>query len=148
VPLVCLRTNSPASLAPLGTLPGSSTSRRDYETSPASFFFGMRNKLFASENPSVLYERHGTRLCAHALNPTMHRTRAANTATFNIASIMLPSTESTPHHFTGQFGNPMDAAPRKRHVGGRRQIERRGALTALLFEQRSSAVNFDLDQRA
>jgi hypothetical protein len=32
--------------------------------------------------------------CAHAPNPTMHRTSPANTATFNIASIMLPSTES------------------------------------------------------
>jgi hypothetical protein len=37
---------------------------------------------------------HGTRLCAHALNPTMHRASAANTATLNTASIMLPSTES------------------------------------------------------
>ena len=59
-----------------------------------SFFFEMRNKLFASKNPRALYERYGTRLCAHALNPTMHKTRAANTATFNTASIMLPSTES------------------------------------------------------
>src|SRR5262249_34397650 len=38
--------------------------------------------------------RHGTRLRAHAPNPTMHRTSTANTATFNTASIMLPSTES------------------------------------------------------
>jgi len=42
----------------------------------------------------ALYERYGTRLCAHALNPTMHKTSAANTAAFNTASIMLPSTES------------------------------------------------------
>jgi hypothetical protein len=41
------------------------------------------------------YERHGTRLCAHALNPTMHRTSVAKTATLNSASIMAPSTEST-----------------------------------------------------
>jgi hypothetical protein len=37
-----------------------------------------------------LYDRHGTRLCAHAPNPAMHKTSAANTATLNIASIMLP----------------------------------------------------------
>jgi hypothetical protein len=35
----------------------------------------------------VLRTRHG-RLCAHAPNPTMHRTTAANTATFNTASII------------------------------------------------------------
>jgi hypothetical protein len=40
------------------------------------------------------YERHGTRLCAHALNPTMHRTSVAKIATLNSASIMAPSTES------------------------------------------------------
>jgi hypothetical protein len=39
------------------------------------------------------YERHETRLRAHVLNAAMHRTNAANTATFNTASIMLPSTE-------------------------------------------------------
>jgi hypothetical protein len=38
------------------------------------------------------YERHGTRLCAHAPNPTMHSTNVANTAILNTASIMLPST--------------------------------------------------------
>jgi hypothetical protein len=44
---------------------------------------------------SAVYERHGTRLCAHALNPTMHRTSVAKIATLNSASIMAPSTEST-----------------------------------------------------
>ena len=54
-----------------------------------------------------------------------------------------------PHHFTGQFGNPMDAAQESGTWGDEgKAVERRGALTALLFEQRSSAVNFDLDQRA
>jgi hypothetical protein len=43
------------------------------------------------------YERHGTRLCAHAPNPTMHSASAANIATFTTASIMLPSTESRLH---------------------------------------------------
>ncbi len=42
------------------------------------------------------YERHGTRLCAHALNPTMHRASIAKTATLNSASIMFPSTERMP----------------------------------------------------
>jgi hypothetical protein len=51
-------------------------------------------RTFAKPIIPGLYERHGTRLCAHALNPTMHRASAANTATFNTASIMLPSTES------------------------------------------------------
>jgi hypothetical protein len=41
-----------------------------------------------------LSELHGTRFCAHAPNPTMHRPRVAKTATLNSASIMLPSTES------------------------------------------------------
>ena len=43
------------------------------------------------------YERHGTRLCAHAPNPTMHSASAANIATFTTASIMLPFTESRLH---------------------------------------------------
>src|SRR6516164_9493102 len=38
--------------------------------------------------------RASTRLCAHALNPTMHRASAAKTATFNSASIIFPSIES------------------------------------------------------
>jgi hypothetical protein len=61
----------------------------------------MRNRLaeqhrafsdWAGEN--FLDERHGTRLCAHAPNPTMQRPSVANTATVNSASIMAPSTES------------------------------------------------------
>jgi hypothetical protein len=53
------------------------------------------------------------------------------------------------HHFTGQFGNPMDAAQESGTWGDEgKAVERRGALTALLFEQRASAMNFDLDQRA
>jgi hypothetical protein len=56
-----------------------------------SFCWGPRRGI---GNPSGLYKRYGTRLRAHALNPTMHRTDAAKIATFNTASIMLPSTES------------------------------------------------------
>jgi hypothetical protein len=44
-------------------------------------------------NPSALYERRGTRLFAHALNPKMQRASIAKTATLNSASIMFPSTE-------------------------------------------------------
>jgi hypothetical protein len=40
------------------------------------------------------YVRYGTRLCAHAPNPTMQRPSVANIATFTTASIMLPSIES------------------------------------------------------
>jgi hypothetical protein len=43
----------------------------------------------------LFHRVHGTRLRAHALNPTMHRTSVAKTATLNSASIMVPSTEST-----------------------------------------------------
>ena len=50
--------------------------------------------FFRTITSSAHYERHGTRLCAHAPKPTMHSTNAANIATFNTASIMLPSTES------------------------------------------------------
>ena len=49
--------------------------------------------FFCTITSSAHYERHGTRLCAHAPKPTMHSTNAANIATFNTASIMLPSTE-------------------------------------------------------
>ena len=39
-----------------------------------------------------------------------------------------------PHHFTGQFGNPMDAAQESGTWGDEgKAVERRGALTALLF---------------
>ncbi len=41
-----------------------------------------------------LSELHGTRLCAHARKPRMHRPRVAKTAILNTASIMAPSTES------------------------------------------------------
>ena len=41
-----------------------------------------------------------------------------------------------PHHFTGQFGNPMDAAQESGTWGDEgKAVERRGALTVLLFEQ-------------
>jgi hypothetical protein len=70
------------------------TSRWTMKLARRVFSLGCRKNFSMSENPSAHYERHGTLLCAHALNPTMHRTRAANTATFNTASIMLPSTES------------------------------------------------------
>src|SRR5262249_8878903 len=58
-------------------------------------------------NNRGLYERHEECcLCAHASNPTMHRTSAANTATFNSASIMLPSTESRLPHEVLIFRGP------------------------------------------
>jgi hypothetical protein len=48
-----------------------------------------------------------------------------------------------PHHFTGEFGNPMDAAQESGTWGDEgKAVERRGALTALLFEQRSSRCGF------
>jgi hypothetical protein len=48
-----------------------------------------------------------------------------------------------PHHFTGQFGNPMDAAQESGTWGDEgKAVERRGALTALLFEQCSSRCEF------
>ena len=50
--------------------------------------------LFRHVGVFLLYVRYGTRLCAHALNPTMHRPSVAKTATLNSASIMAPSTES------------------------------------------------------
>ncbi len=47
-----------------------------------------------SAEASALCERHGTRFCAHAPKPTMHRASVAKTATLNSASIMLLSIES------------------------------------------------------
>jgi hypothetical protein len=49
-----------------------------------------RGKRTRFVDDTWLYDRHGTRLCAHAPNPAMHRTSDANTATLNTASIMLP----------------------------------------------------------
>ena len=68
------------------SLPQHSQTNKLYCQSPSC----VRAPAVAIDHPGCAWlTAHGTRLCAHAPNPAMHRTSAANRAIFNTASVIL-----------------------------------------------------------